>query len=211
MPHPYSSPRKENAKPQLVSYVPLPKRRPEPPSDSRRAPLTLPCANPPTPETLSDWWHSSARMIKIVNGPGDIWSGDHFPFASDHGVCALGASMEQARLGIGMLHDPVLSIQWPGYQVVHQRDGLRPLTIERCLLMVENCTLAQLAQQVAIHLFEFSEVQRANFNPRDPKAILLGPGGIAFDRLRLIRLWTSTKGLSWTAEVGIVDDYMQRE
>ncbi|KAJ6592771.1 hypothetical protein B0H19DRAFT_1245597 [Mycena capillaripes] len=188
---------------------------------------TLP--SPEVPNLPSDWWHSDTNL-EIVNGTGDLWSGDRVPFFPDHGRCTTGISMKQARLAIGMLHShtslsefvhpflfnvphPMLSIQWPGYHSVdeylYQHDGLRPLNIKRPLHLHANVTLAQLAKQVSDYLFEFSELYGDHCNRRDPNSRLLGPGGISFNRLRLVKLWTSNHGVFWNAEVAIVDDYMQ--
>ncbi|KAJ7195849.1 hypothetical protein B0H12DRAFT_1245483 [Mycena haematopus] len=213
MPHTHNSARKENDE-RLAWSVDLPKRRPGIPStnfDPRRAPVTMPWPNLPRPDNFpSDWWHTDIG-IKIINGAGDLWSGDRIPFISDHGIGAPGVSMEQARLGIGMRHGrtslsdlvhpmlfhiphPMLSIRCPGYQSIQEsfceHDGLRPLNIKRFLYLDENCTLAQLAQQVAEHFFEFSEAYGEHCNIYDPKAVLLGPG------------------IFWNAEIAIVDDYM---
>ncbi|KAJ6493260.1 hypothetical protein C8R45DRAFT_928036 [Mycena sanguinolenta] len=192
--------------------------------------LVLTWPPPPSPEIPnfpSDWWHNLEAGVAIINGTNDLWSGDNIPFISDHtNNRAFGISMKQARLGVGMLYGqtrlkkwvrpvlfgvprPMLSIQWPGYQSVEERGGLRPLNFERPLYLKESCTLVQLAQQVADYFFEFSEIYGANCNPNDPKAIRLGPGAVTFDRLRLVKLWTTNRGISWIAEVAIVKDYMR--
>ncbi|KAJ7247158.1 hypothetical protein B0H12DRAFT_1125436 [Mycena haematopus] len=227
---------KENEKGKLhstPSSVDLPKCPPESPSTEVLWNFGLPwptSSSPEIPNLPLDWWHTDIG-IKIINGTGDLWAGDRIPFISDHGILAYGVSMERARLGIGMIHGhtllsdwvhpmlfhipyPMLSIQWPGYQSIQEsfceHDGLRPLNIKRPLYLDKNCTLAQLAQQVADYFFEFSEVYGEHCNLTDPKALLLGPGGIAFDRLRLIKLWTSNQGIFWNAEIAIVHDYMRR-
>ncbi|KAJ7119357.1 hypothetical protein C8R43DRAFT_1137063 [Mycena crocata] len=193
------------------------------------APPVMEKRNTPSPEIPylpSDWWHSDTN-ITIVNGTGNMWSGDRIPFFPDHGYCTTGISMKQARLGTGMLHAhqpisnflhrlifyipyPMLSIQWPGYSSIDGERGLHPLDIHRPLNFHPEVTLVDLAKQVADYLFEFCELYGDNCNVRDPKAILLGRGGVEFNRLRLVKLWTGNGGLQWNAEVAIVDDYIQR-
>ncbi|KAJ6516704.1 hypothetical protein C8R47DRAFT_1268221 [Mycena vitilis] len=200
-----------------------------PPSLAPGALYQQPYPSPEMPHLPCDWWHTDTN-IRIVNGTGNLWSGDRIPFAPDHGHCTTGISLKQARHGIGMFHGgmalhrfihpllfniphPMLSIRWPGYYSVQEtfdeQSGLCPLHIERPLYFNENVTSAQLAQQVADYFFEFFESYGQNCNHGDPRAILLGPGGVAFDRLRLVKLWTSNHGVSWTAEIAIVDDYVQ--
>ncbi|KAJ6525894.1 hypothetical protein DFH09DRAFT_1286034 [Mycena vulgaris] len=185
--------------------------------------------SPEHPNLPSDWWHRDTNL-KIVGGPGNLWSGDCIPFFADHGRCNAGISMKMARLGLGMLHAhrhlsdfmrpivsaipaPLLSISWPGYQTIeesfHQPHGPQSLNITRPLRLDPNMTLAELAKQVADYFFEFSERFGAHCNPNHPRALLLGPGGINFKRLRMVKLWTTTGGLFWYLEVAIVDDYVQ--
>ncbi|KAJ7032267.1 hypothetical protein C8F04DRAFT_1396707 [Mycena alexandri] len=179
------------------------------------------------PSLPSDWWHN-ATNIRIVNGTGDLWSGDRIPFVPDRGRCVIGISMEQARLGgDGIFHGgaplarfihpmlfhiphPMLSIQWPGYSAVRDEyNRPQPLNIQQPLHLYETTTLAQLGQQVSEYFFTFSQLYRQYCNPRDSKALLLGPGGVNFNRLRLVKLWTSDHGLSWIAEVAVVEDYIK--
>ncbi|KAJ7748953.1 hypothetical protein B0H16DRAFT_1552340 [Mycena metata] len=186
--------------------------------------MSLP--SPEIPGLPSDWWHNDTD-IRIISGPGDLWSGNRIPFVPDHGRCIIGISMKQARLGVGMFHGgtvlsriihpmlfhvphPMLSIQWPGYCAFQDKyNGPQPLNIQQPLQLHETTTLAQLGQQVAEYFFEFSQLYRRYCNTRDPKALLLGPGGINFNRLRLVKLWTCDHGLSWIAEVAVVEDYVQ--
>ncbi|KAJ7148060.1 hypothetical protein C8R43DRAFT_952687 [Mycena crocata] len=190
-------------------------------------PLRATTPSPELPSLPSDWWHSDAN-IRAVNGTGEIWSGDGIFFFPDHGYCKTGISMKLARLGVGMVHGhkpigsfvhrlvfspphPMLSIQWPGYISVDDRKGLRPLNIHRPLDLHPDVTLMDLAKQVSDYMFEFCENYADHCNIRDSKAILLGrrPGGVNFNRLRLVKLWTSNGGIFWHAEVAIVDDYVQ--
>ncbi|KAJ7445332.1 hypothetical protein FB451DRAFT_1293110 [Mycena latifolia] len=188
-----------------------------PPVMSRVAP------SPELPNLPSDWWHRDTN-VKIVGGTGEIWSGDHIPFFPNHGPCTIGISMKLARLGSGILHaqkplsnfvnpilfnipHPMLYISFPGYQAIEE-SGLQPLTLARPLPFHPNVTVAELAKQVADYFFEFSEVYGAHCNPRDPQAILLGPGGVNFNRLRMVKLWKSRRQLHWNLEVAIVDDYV---
>ncbi|KAJ7142257.1 hypothetical protein C8R44DRAFT_760431 [Mycena epipterygia] len=196
------------------------------------APPFMPSVNMPSPEhprLPSDWWHNDAN-VRIVGGTGDLWSGDRIPFFPDHGRCTTGISMQHARLSTGMLHGhnrlsvylhpflfnvphPMLSIQWPGYQSIqesfYEQKGLRPLNLKRPLRFHPDVTLAELAQQVAEYFFEFSEIYGEHCNTLDPRAILLGPQGIPFNRLRMVKLWTSNSGIHWNVEVAIVDDYVK--
>ncbi|KAJ7722027.1 hypothetical protein B0H16DRAFT_1601474 [Mycena metata] len=193
--------------------------------------------NPPMPEPSlpvfkvpslpSDWWHTDTN-IRIVNGTGDLWSGDRIPFVPHQGRCATGISMEQARLGgDGIFHGgaplarflhpmlfhvphPMLSIQWPGYITFHNEcNAPQPLIIQQPLHLHETTTLAQLGQQVAEYFFQFSQLYRKYCNTRDRRALLLGPGGVNFNRLRLVKLWTADHGLSWIAEIAVVEDYVK--
>ncbi|KAF8177492.1 hypothetical protein K438DRAFT_1978472 [Mycena galopus ATCC 62051] len=195
----------------------------------RPAPTVMCFPSPEIPNLPSDWWHDDSR-IRIINGTGDLWSGDSILFFPDHGRRVQGISMKQARLGIGMLHGqtplrkwvhpsifndthPMLSIQWPGYHFLdesfHERDGFLPLNIKRPLHLDGSVTLAEVARQVAEYFFGVSELYSEHCNLHDPKALLLGPGGITFDRLRLVKLWTSNRGGFWNAEIAVVDDYIR--
>ncbi|KAJ7678626.1 hypothetical protein B0H17DRAFT_1206689 [Mycena rosella] len=209
---------------------PLPWDFPIPRNPPPLAPPTrVAVASPELPNLSSDWWHQDAKL-KTVNGTGDMWAGDHIPFFPDHGSCTAGISMKLARLGSGMLHGerplshfvypllfsiphPMLTICWPGYQSLdadyNHPQGLRPFTFERLLHLHPNTTLAGLAQQVAEYFFEFSELYGAHCNPCDPRSILLGPGGINFNRLRMVKLYTNG-GFWWNLEVAIVDDYVNQ-
>ncbi|KAJ7076678.1 hypothetical protein B0H15DRAFT_1026495 [Mycena belliarum] len=179
-----------------------------------------PCGMP------SDWWHHNTN-IRIVGGTGEIWSGDRIPFFPAHGSCTFGVSMKLARLASGISHGhtpigsfihpllfniphPMLSISFPGYQESLYHQGRpRPLSITRPLKFYPTVTLAQLAKEVADYFYEFSKFYGGYCNTNDPQAILLGPGGVEFNRLRMVKLWTSNGGISWKLEVAIVDDYMQ--
>ncbi|KAK7057908.1 hypothetical protein R3P38DRAFT_2843595 [Favolaschia claudopus] len=196
-------------------------------------PPSLSQLSPPSPEIpglASDWWHVDTN-VRIVNGTGGVWSGDAIAFHPDHGPCTAGISMKMARHGMGMLRGdspvrkwvhpfllnvphPMLSIQWPGYQSIEESfvacGGVRPLNIQRSLPIYGDATLAQVAQQVAHCFFELCQSYGNHCNPHDPQAILLGPNGVNFDRLRLVKLWTSNQGAYWNAEVAIVSDYMRR-
>ncbi|KAJ7776042.1 hypothetical protein DFH07DRAFT_936977 [Mycena maculata] len=194
-------------------------RSPAPPVIARM-PLRLP--SPEHPMLPSDWWHHDTNL-RIVNGTGDIWSGDRVPFFPDHGRCTAGISMKLARLGTGMLHrrtplsaflhpvlfsvsQPMLSIQWPGYESISDH-GLRPLHIKRPLHLHPTMSLAELGTKLADYFFEFSENYSEHCNPHNARSILLGPLGVTFNRLRMIKLWTADSGIHWNVEVAIVDDY----
>ncbi|KAJ7171381.1 hypothetical protein C8R46DRAFT_1033004 [Mycena filopes] len=208
------SPLPEPSHPAQRPHTPL---RPSTPAGQWR----VPAPSPEPPLLPSDWWHS-ATNIRLINGPGALWAGDHIPFVPNHGRCPTGVSMKLARLGAGMFHggalvsrfihpmlfcipEPMLSIQWPGYYAL----PTQPLRIEQPLDLSERTTLAQLGQQVAEYVFEFSTLYQHYCDSRDPSALLLGVGGIDFNRLRLVKLWTSNRGLSWNAEIGVVDDYVK--
>ncbi|KAJ7189197.1 hypothetical protein C8R46DRAFT_1341754 [Mycena filopes] len=188
---------------------PAPPRRPPPGCTAAQA------ANLP-----SDWWHSDTN-IRIVNGTCDNWSGDHIPFFPDHGPSTTGVAMTQARRRVGIAHSgtplssvmdelpfgvlrPMLSIEWPGY--CSAWDNSQPLNIEELLQLSESTTLAEVAQQVADYLFNFASLYSQHYDPGAPNGLFIGPGGVTFDRLRLVKLWTVDYGMSWKAEVAVVDD-----
>jgi hypothetical protein len=70
--------------------------------------------SPKDPNIPSDWWYTDTN-IKIVNGTGDLWSGDRIPFFTDHGYGTWGASMKLARLEVGMAHPHMPLSQWAHY------------------------------------------------------------------------------------------------
>ncbi|KAJ7109584.1 hypothetical protein C8R43DRAFT_1113899 [Mycena crocata] len=59
--------------------------------------------SPEIPGLPSDWWHSDTN-IRVINGTGDMWSGDRIPFFPNHGYCKTGISLQLARTGTGMVH-----------------------------------------------------------------------------------------------------------
>ncbi|KAJ7189235.1 hypothetical protein C8R46DRAFT_1206315 [Mycena filopes] len=193
-----------------------------------RTPDFVPPPRPATtrvPNLPSDWWHSDTN-IRIVNGTGNIWYGDNIPFFPDHGPAVTGVALTQALLGVGLkwsqrpingfIHEllfhiphPMLAIQWPGYSSASAgHRGIQPITIERPLDLSPTTTVAEVARQVADCLVHFAYTYADYCDLRVPNALLLGPGGVSLERLRLVKLWTSDRGLSWKVEVAVVDDYV---
>ncbi|CAK5281992.1 unnamed protein product [Mycena citricolor] len=175
-----------------------------------------------------DWWHSDIGM-KFVGLCPTSSVVEAVEFHPDHGPCTVGVSMILARLGAGfeqpqrmILNDildplighipcPVLVISWPGYGNSKQ-PPVRPggshekIPLRRPLVISHKTTVADLARQVADHLYVFSEMFSACFNPTIAHGIRLGPEGVKFEQLRLVRLYSLDAGCTWCAEVAIAYD-----
>jgi hypothetical protein len=87
-------------------------RNPPPLAPAVMSHPTLP--SPEIPNLPSDWWHNDAN-VRIINGTGDLWSGDRIQFFPNHGRCTTGISMKLARLAIGLSrgHTPLRKIVHP--------------------------------------------------------------------------------------------------
>ncbi|KAJ6614202.1 hypothetical protein B0H10DRAFT_171824 [Mycena sp. CBHHK59/15] len=176
-----------------------------------------------------DWWHRDDGIVRVGTGSFALHS---VYFNPESGPCTVGIPMETAALHL-RIEDPCtnlalrvpaimrshpwpqLRIRWPGYQALDE-DGLRQFEFVRAIPFTceqgrEFITLSALAQQISDVFREFYDDYRTLCNTNDPSAIVLGPGGVDFSRLRMVRMWSSNMGCIWDLEVAIVKEFVEAD
>ncbi|KAJ7189211.1 hypothetical protein C8R46DRAFT_1024381 [Mycena filopes] len=197
-----------------IDLSPLPVVQAAPPSQSTGPPSSplppfttagrwrVPSPIPENPLPPFDWWHNDNTNIRLIKGTGDLWpwTGDHMPFFSDHipfvsddgpERCPPGVSMTLARLGDGMFHGGVLVSRFIHPVLLQIADPVL------CVQWPGYCAVGDpvngcvpLKIQQPLRLREDTTIAELGYQVAE-------------------YFFKFAAGVSWNAEIGAVDDYVQ--